>query len=76
VQDADPEALSFLGYTYGVVGERNKALDVLGKLTELSKRKYVQSHHLATAHLGLADDDSAFEWLDKASSTAAPLSLI
>ena len=24
-------------YIYGVVGERNKALDVLGKLTELSK---------------------------------------
>lgn len=64
--DSDPEALSFLGYTYGVAGERNKALDMLGKLMELSRRKYVQPHHLAVVYLGLGNDDSAFEWFDKA----------
>ena len=66
VTDSDPEALSFLGYTYAVAGERNKALDMLGKLTELRKRKYVQPHHLAVVYLGLGDDDSAFHWFDKA----------
>jgi len=63
---ADPEALSFLGYAFGVAGERNKALDVLGELMELRKRRYVQPHNIATVYLGLREDDSAFEWLDKA----------
>jgi DNA-binding winged helix-turn-helix (wHTH) protein/Flp pilus assembly protein TadD len=66
VTSLDPEALSFLGYSYGVVGERNKALDVLGKLMELRTRRYIQPQNLATVYIGLGDDESAFEWLDKA----------
>ena len=62
----DPEALSFLGYAYGVTGERNKALDVLGKLMKLRKSRYVQPHNLAVVYVGLGELDSAFEWLDRA----------
>ena len=61
---SDPEALSFLGYAYGVAGERNKALDVLSKLMGLRKIRYVQPQHLATVYIGLGEDDSAFECLE------------
>jgi tetratricopeptide (TPR) repeat protein len=73
----DPEALSFIGYAYAVAGKRKKALDVLEKLIELRKRRYVQPIHVAIVYLGLGEDDAAFEWLDKAVvDRCAPLTYI
>ncbi|HEU4833912.1 MAG TPA: winged helix-turn-helix domain-containing protein [Pyrinomonadaceae bacterium] len=63
---SDPEAISFLGYSYGVAGERNHALETLDKLMELRKTRYIQPQNVAVVYLGLGEDDAAFEWLDKA----------
>ncbi len=63
---SDPEALGLLGYAYGVAGKRDKALEVLEQLTELGKRRYIQPHNIGLIYLGLGEDDSAFEWLDRA----------
>lgn len=64
--DSDPEAIALLGYTYAVSGKRNNALEVLNKLQELIKRRYVEPHTLAIVHIGLGDNDKAFECLDRA----------
>jgi len=63
---SDPEAISFLGYSYGVAGERDKAQETLEKLMELRKTRYVQPQNVAVVYMGLGEDDAAFEWLDKA----------
>ena len=63
---SDPEAFACLGYAYGVAGERNKALDVLGELLEVRKTRYIQPQNLAIVYIGLGEYDAAFEWLDKA----------
>jgi TolB-like protein/tetratricopeptide (TPR) repeat protein len=65
ISGGDP-ALSDLGYTYAVSGERDKALKTVQQLTVLSKRRYVLPGRIAFIYVGLGDKDRAFEWLQKA----------
>lgn len=55
----------WLGYAYGVTGQRAEALKILNELKDLSKRKYVASFDIATVYVGLGERDQALEWLEK-----------
>ena len=48
------------------MGQRDKALELLHHLDEISKRQYVAPHHYATIYTGLGDLDQAFRWWTKA----------
>ena len=55
-----------LGYAYAVAGRRAEAQQVLDKLNELSKQKYVPAVSMARIYVGLGEKEKAFEWLEKA----------
>ena len=58
--------LGWLGYAYGVAGQRKEALEVLARLERLSRTSYVQPYLFALVHLGLGGKDEAFRWLEQA----------
>jgi Tfp pilus assembly protein PilF len=60
------EALASLCHALAASGKKKEARDVLGRLTELSRSRYVSSYDLALIHLGLDERGEAFEWLYKA----------
>jgi len=55
-----------LAHTYGVSGRASEARQALDDLTRLAKRKYVAPHFFAGVYIGLADNDRAMEYLEKA----------
>jgi len=55
-----------LGYSYGILGEKNKAQRLLRELKKKRKERYVSSYFIALIHLGLGEIDRTFEWLEKA----------
>jgi len=61
-----PQLIASLGYTYGLAGERDKALKILDELREISKHRYVSPYLFAVVYAGLGDKDQTFAWLDKA----------
>jgi serine/threonine protein kinase/Tfp pilus assembly protein PilF len=54
-----------LAQTFATAGERNKAIQILDDLTNLSKQKYVAPYFFAGIHVGLGEDDRAIEYLEK-----------
>ena len=60
------QAAALLGYTYGVMGERNLALECLESLNTLSEQRYVSSYLKAIVCTGLGQVDEAFACLEKA----------
>ncbi|CAN5294452.1 hypothetical protein BH20ACI1_BH20ACI1_16790 [soil metagenome] len=62
----NPIVLSFLGVTYGTIGQRNEALEVLNELFEIKKRRYVPAINIARVYSGLGETGKTFEWLEKA----------
>jgi len=61
----NPWMLSVLGSVFGMSGRTAEARAVLDELLERSKSEYVQSLHMAFAHLGVGEYDEAFSWLEK-----------
>jgi len=59
-------ALSALGHAYGAAGMYDQARDVLQRLQEVSRTRYVSSYEIALIHLGLGEEDMALESLNKA----------
>jgi TolB-like protein len=59
-------ALASLGHAYAAWGKKNEAREILTRLDELSKVKYVSPYVVATVHVGLDEHDRAFEWLNRA----------
>ena len=57
---------AYLGYVYGVSGEKAKALESLEEIGMLSKQGYVPPVDFALVYAGLGDADSTMEWLEKA----------
>jgi len=55
-----------LGHAYAVAGRRAEAQEVLDRLIELSKQRYVSAYQIATIYAGLGETDQAFAWLEKA----------
>ncbi|HEX8846321.1 MAG TPA: protein kinase [Pyrinomonadaceae bacterium] len=68
----DLEAAAALAYTYAVAGRRAEAQNLLNKMTELSKRRYVSPLYLATIYTGLGEKDQAIEQLNKAFDNRHP----
>jgi DNA-binding winged helix-turn-helix (wHTH) protein/tetratricopeptide (TPR) repeat protein len=59
-------AFSALGHAYGSAGMYDSARDVLRRLQELTKSRYISSYEIALIHLGLGEQDLALERLHKA----------
>ena len=59
-------ALSALGYTLGIAGQRDRARKIIEQLEELAKISYVPPFHIATVYVGLGEYDTAIDWLEKA----------
>ena len=57
--------LGLLGYGYASVGRRSEALAILEELQDKYDRKAVLGFDVATVYVGLGDNDSAFEWLER-----------
>lgn len=62
----DVELLSARGHFYAMLGESEKAREVLELLEERAKSTYVPAYLVARVHLGFGDNDRVFEWLNKA----------
>ena len=61
-----PVAYAAIGNVYGIMGEREKARDILDTLAVLSKSRFVTSYGVALVYAGLGENDKSFEWINKA----------
>ena len=61
-----PQMLGALGHAYGASGNRSEAEKVLAKLMEQSRKQYVSPFYVAIVYVGLAENDKAVDWLEKA----------
>jgi TolB-like protein len=61
-----PFAMGSLGYALAASGQKKEAFEVLDRLEELSKERFVASFSKALVHLGLRADDRMFECLENA----------
>jgi TolB-like protein/DNA-binding winged helix-turn-helix (wHTH) protein/Tfp pilus assembly protein PilF len=55
-----------MGHAYGEWGHPTEAQQVLRRLAEMSREKYVTPYGVALVYAGLGDKDHAFTWLDMA----------
>ena len=66
LSEGAPVYLSALGHTYALAGKRDEALKILKQLEGLSEPIPPSSFHLALIHIGLGNDDRAFQLLEGA----------
>jgi tetratricopeptide (TPR) repeat protein len=62
----EPVYLAGLGHAFAVAGRREEAFRTIRELEELSTHRYVSARAVAEIYVGLADNEPAFAWLDKA----------
>jgi serine/threonine-protein kinase len=62
----DVETLSALGHAYAVSGEPDRAREIINRLVDSAKSRYVPSYLIAVIQIGLNDADAAFKWLERA----------
>jgi tetratricopeptide (TPR) repeat protein len=64
--DGYDTALGYLGYAYGMAGQRDKALEILDRLQDRGKGQYVLPYAFAPLYVGLGEKDKAIEalWRD------------
>jgi TolB-like protein/DNA-binding winged helix-turn-helix (wHTH) protein/Tfp pilus assembly protein PilF len=62
--DTDPTAQ--LAHGYAVAGQRAEAEQILGRLQENAKTRYVSPYMIATIYAGLGQKEKAFYFLEKA----------
>lgn len=55
-----------MGHAYGEWGHQAEAKQVLARLNEIAREKYVTPYGVALVYAGLGDKDQAFAWLNKA----------
>ncbi|MGB9434885.1 MAG: hypothetical protein WBQ89_21760 [Candidatus Acidiferrum sp.] len=55
-----------MGNAYGEWGRRAEAQQVLIRLNEMARAKYVTPYGIALVYAGLGDKNEAFVWLNKA----------
>jgi TolB-like protein/DNA-binding winged helix-turn-helix (wHTH) protein/predicted Zn-dependent protease len=65
VSHDSPLALGSLGHAYGASGNTAEAQNILKKLAEQSKTKYVSPFYVALVYAGLQQDEAAMDWLEK-----------
>jgi serine/threonine protein kinase len=66
ISGESPVALGFLGSTYAMSGQHEKAAGILGRLDDLSRQGYVSPYYRAIIHMGLNDKGKAFECFEEA----------
>jgi TolB-like protein/Tfp pilus assembly protein PilF len=59
-------AIAYLAHSYSLAGKKNDAQNLLAKLQEISKRRYLPPDLVAAVYSGLGQKQEAFEWLEKA----------
>jgi len=64
--ERNPMLVAALGHAYAVLGQREKAKEVLDELANLSKNSYVNPYFFAIVYAGLGDLDQTFAWFEKA----------
>lgn len=57
--------LAARGHVLGIVGRKKEAEAVLSKLDSISRQQYVTAYGVALVYEALAQNDSAFVWLDR-----------
>jgi len=62
----DPSGLAFIAHADMSIGREAEAREILARLTEDAKRRYVQPYAFAILHLALGEKDQALHWLEKA----------
>jgi hypothetical protein len=55
-----------LGHAYAVSGQGTAARELLQKLEQLSKERYISTYGMALIYVGLSEKDRALESLEKA----------
>jgi serine/threonine-protein kinase len=68
----DPALMAELSYARAVAGNRDGAEDLFSRLRRLQGARQVPAYHVALAHVGLGDQESAFGALDQATIDADP----
>ncbi len=58
--------LAQLGQAYGLAGKTEQAREVLRRLEELSRERYVSPYHLAYVYTGLGEHETAIGCLERA----------
>jgi DNA-binding winged helix-turn-helix (wHTH) protein/TolB-like protein/Tfp pilus assembly protein PilF len=64
--DPIPLRLAQLGRAYAAAGEKEKSVNILLQLEELSKKTYVPAYYVAELCATLGDEDRAFAFLERA----------
>jgi adenylate cyclase len=54
-----------LAHTYAEAGRTQESQEILGELITLARQKYVAPYFFAGIHIGLGENDSAIEYLEK-----------
>ena len=55
-----------LAYACARIGDRDRAREIVRKMLEAAKTKYVGTYYLGLIYASLGEGDSAMEWLEKA----------
>ena len=63
--DRLPVVLGFLGHAYGIAGQRERAVQIIEELEELSNRTYVPPYSIGLIHASLGEKDEAFVWFER-----------
>ena len=61
----DPRVLAFVAHAKASTGKQNEAREILAKLTEMAKTRYISGCSFAVIHLALGEKRQALEWLEK-----------
>jgi len=67
-----PTSRSWLGFTYAICGEAERARKALEGLHALSQKQYVDPATFAEIHNGLGETDEALRWYEKAFADRTP----
>jgi serine/threonine-protein kinase len=66
ITDRSVASLGFLSHGYAVAGRESDARSVFDELIQLRARRHVSAYDLAVIQLGLGDNASASDWLERA----------
>jgi TolB-like protein/Tfp pilus assembly protein PilF len=61
----DPTVLAFIAHAEANTGRPNEARQIMAKLTEAAKTRYVSAYAFAVIYLALGEKDQALDWLEK-----------
>jgi TolB-like protein/Tfp pilus assembly protein PilF len=64
--DRLPVVLGVLGHAFGIAGQRERAVQIMEELEELSNRAYVPPYSVGLIHASLGEKDEAFVWFERA----------